>query len=95
MYQNLSTTRPTARKPHRCDWCGEWIPAGEQYVHDRGVFDRCIQVTRMHRECYAAMLKLDDPADGYEPYSFARGCCCERGRCKCENNNSGDAARKD
>ncbi len=93
MYQNLSTTRPKARKPHRCDWCGEGISVDEQYVRSSGVFDDRIQITHMHRECYAAMLKLDDPDDGYEPYSFARGCCCERGRCECGKNNSGDAAK--
>ena len=95
MYQNLATTRPKARKPHRCDWCGEWIPAREQYVQDRGVWEDRIQVFHMHAECWRALLQLAAPDEGFDPYQMARGCCCERGRCECGKNNSGDAARKD
>lgn len=44
--------RPTARKPHRCDSCGEMIDPGTEYVKWCR-FDDCATTSKMHPECYA------------------------------------------
>lgn len=48
-----------ARKPHRCDWCGEEIAKGETYYRYEGRFEDLWQSTPMHVDCYDA--SLDDP----------------------------------
>lgn len=35
----LSESRPTARKEHKCDFCGHAIPVGEKYNLQVGVYD--------------------------------------------------------
>ena len=50
-YSLLSETRPTARKDHRCIWCGQKISKGEQYVAERSVFDGEMQNHHWHQEC--------------------------------------------
>lgn len=50
-------TRPTARKEHRCIYCGGPILTGEQYVQQTGYYDNAAYRSRYHAECY------DDCAD--------------------------------
>ena len=45
-------TRPTARKEHRCIYCGGPIPVGEQYVQQTGFFDGAPYRNRYHAECW-------------------------------------------
>lgn len=58
-YTLLSETTRTARKKHRCIWCGEAIEAGEAYVDERSIFDGGFQHHRWHPEC------LDDAREGW------------------------------
>ncbi len=50
-YTLLSETYPTARKEHRCIWCGQSILKGTQYVAERSVFDGEMQNHHWHPEC--------------------------------------------
>lgn len=43
----------TARKPHRCTWCGQAIEKGEQHFMWKSVDDSWF-TNRMHRECLDA-----------------------------------------
>ena len=54
-YTLLSEATRTARKQHRCIWCGQDIAAAEQYVDERSVYDGDIQHHRWHPECLDAM----------------------------------------
>lgn len=74
------------RKAHRCDWCGERIPAGSVCYGYRGAMDGTVHTYRMHDECGAAMRRDRHVADeGFPPYGMARGCSCEAGRCDCDS----------
>jgi hypothetical protein len=53
-YVHLATSKPKARKPHRCIWCGEQIDQGETYVVNKGVYDNRMQTTKWHAECDTA-----------------------------------------
>jgi hypothetical protein len=67
-YFNPSVLR-TARKEHRCIYCGEPIRAGERYVYQTGVYETYWFVNKMHQECF------DDLCDGdreFIPYSNER-----------------------
>lgn len=66
---------PTARKDHRCEWCGETIPKGENHTQYRGMWEGEWQNWRMHDECYDAC-DARDFEDGFTPY------CGERPRTK-------------
>ena len=44
-------TFPVARKVHRCEWCGEAIPEGEQHSKSVGEWEGEFQSWRMHSEC--------------------------------------------
>jgi hypothetical protein len=45
-------THPTARKEHRCTYCGGPVPAGEKYTQQTGFFDGAPYRNRYHSECY-------------------------------------------
>jgi len=45
-------TKPTAKKEHRCIYCGGPILVGEQYVQQTGYFDGAPYRNRYHAECY-------------------------------------------
>jgi hypothetical protein len=50
-YTLLSSTSPKARKDHKCIWCGEAIPKGEKYTHEKSVYDGEMQDHKWHDEC--------------------------------------------
>jgi len=79
-FQLLSESNPVARKVYRCIWCGEDIIKGEKHYAYSGRYDGEFQSARTHLECRAAMCQMHphDLADGFEPYSFARGELTER-----------------
>lgn len=60
----------TARKPHRCTYCGEQINSGDTYTYQKGVYDGAWYESKMHPECF------EDCFDGgegeYTPYSNER-----------------------
>jgi hypothetical protein len=72
-YTLLSTTRPIARKQHRCIWCGQAIAKGESYFNERSIFDDNMQNHHWHEECLeAARRESDECVWEFEPYSNER-----------------------
>jgi hypothetical protein len=72
----LTDENRIARKPHRCEWCGERIEPGQQYRYYSGVFYGNFQSTHMHNECYDAC--QEDASEygmdyEFEPYRNGRG----------------------
>lgn len=69
------------RKPHRCGWCGEPIPAGSPAVRGAGVTDGEFWSSYEHPECYrAAQYEWFQQAIDYpEPGTVQRGQCLEHG----------------
>lgn len=65
-----STTYPSARKAHRCEWCGEAIPVGLRHMYFAGKWEGEWQNWRMHDECYH--FNSDEIADGFTPYEGER-----------------------
>lgn len=63
---------PVARKNHRCEWCGESIPAGEKYVRYVGMWESEFQNWAMHQECHDAASMSDDIYDGFAPFEAER-----------------------
>lgn len=63
----------TARKPHRCIWCGQPISAGEQYRYQRLIFDGEPNSNHWHPECFDAVdWSSGDYEDGFTPYEGER-----------------------
>jgi hypothetical protein len=67
-------TTTTARKAHRCDFCGHTIPAGEEYHRqDVGPMDHPdnegFSTVKAHADCWAMWLKVGDDFDWYFPES--------------------------
>ena len=64
----------TLLKRRRCEWCGEWLEAGERAVTRTYRFAGSLNDTRMHPECFEAMQQYyarsdvyaDDSFDGYQ-----------------------------
>lgn len=50
-YTLLSESFPTARKRHRCIWCGQYIEPGDKYRRERSVSDGDMQDHKWHPEC--------------------------------------------
>jgi hypothetical protein len=80
-YSLLSESFPVARKTHRCIWCGESIPSGEKYRHERSVYDGSMQDHKWHLECdadFAEGLRNGDdqefiPYNAERPYGVVSG----------------------
>lgn len=53
-YQLIEETKPKARKPHRCIWCGQQIEVGETYLREKSSYDQNLQDHKWHLECNAA-----------------------------------------
>lgn len=72
-----------ARKKHTCDWCGEHIEKGAEYVRWSSFDKKTVRTTKVHFECLAAfdLAVINDLEDGFRH----RGCECLRdlGRCYC------------
>jgi len=62
----------TLRKRRRCEWCGEWIEAGERAVMRKYRFAGGLNDTRMHSECFGALQDWDDD-DTFDLYQMPRG----------------------
>lgn len=72
-YTLLSVKTRTARKPHRCVWCGEAINAGEKYIDHRYIGEDGPTTDRFHDECDVAMVNSDIGDDGFALYQQERG----------------------
>lgn len=68
-FYHLHVTK-TARKEHRCSYCGEPIPAGDRYVYQTGIYDGRWFVSRMHSECFGDLVESGE--DEYILYSNER-----------------------
>ncbi len=53
-YHLFSMTERTAKKRHRCIWCGQGIEPGTRYHDERSAYDGRIQKHRWHPECRTA-----------------------------------------
>lgn len=58
--------RRTARKHHRCSYCGEAINKGDQYTFQKGNYDGHWFESKMHDECFDDMAETGDGE--YTPY---------------------------
>ncbi len=59
-----------ARKAYQCVYCAEPISAGDEYVHQTGVYDGAWYRNRTHPECFT---DLCDVGEGeFTPYSNER-----------------------
>ena len=56
---NLKNTNPTAKKEHRCEWCGGKINKGERYDYKVGTFDGDFFTIKSHIDCDKLIYKLD------------------------------------
>ena len=60
----------TARKDHRCTYCGESISKGEKYTYQQGNWNGRWFESKMHNECFADLCESGDGE--YTPYSNER-----------------------
>lgn len=87
MGEAIGHATPTARKTHRCYWCGETIEVGEQYTSWVWIDAGSAEKLKCHNECASAWQgAAQDHGEPYEtgPAEHSRGCYCEAGRCRCE-----------
>jgi hypothetical protein len=61
----LSSSRPTARKTHRCWWCAEVIDLGETYERWSYVNDDGFGHVKCHLECKRAWDQTSADEDGW------------------------------
>jgi len=72
-YELLSSSRPIARKDHRCIWCGQKIEKGTKYRSEQSVFDGEFQNHHWHEECdRAAQEYFRYGEEEFEPYGNER-----------------------
>ena len=75
-YTLLSVSEPTARKQHKCIWCGQPIEVGEKHRHERSIYDGQFQDQRWHPECddaFAEELRYEGGHElEFEPYGNQR-----------------------
>jgi len=83
-YQVISTTLPTAKKEHKCIWCGESILINELHAKDVGVYECDFQSNRYHIECYNASHTYfkESGENCFEPYDNKRGSTEEKSNIK-------------
>ena len=60
----------TAKKSHRCTYCGQQIGYGDEYQFQKGNYDGRWFVTKMHSECFDEMCETGE--EEYTPYSNER-----------------------
>jgi hypothetical protein len=75
-YTLLAEATRTARKRHRCIWCGQHIEPGETYRDERSVYDGELQHHRWHPECdeqFSVELAYEGGGDlEFSPYDNER-----------------------
>jgi hypothetical protein len=71
-YTLLGRHERTARKQHRCIWCGEAIDTGSVYVDEASVFDGSWQAHKWHPECEDDARTCFQYDDTFAPYAQDR-----------------------
>jgi hypothetical protein len=72
-YRLLFDAMPIARREHRCIWCGQTIPIGSKYRHEKSVYDCRIQDHHWHLECdESAAEYFTSGEDEFDPYDNLR-----------------------
>lgn len=66
----------TARKNHRCSWCGETIQQGTTYKRYRWWHESEAGTYKMHPECEADLEAMRDNDYWFETGDNPRGCNC-------------------
>lgn len=76
MITELNKSCPTARKEHRCSWCGGTIKVGEKYERSTLIYDGQIYDFVCHLECRKATGLLNmfdnDMGDGVDEECFVQ-----------------------
>ena len=74
-------TRQTARKTHRCWWCGCGIQPGEEYI--KWIWKERYEYVpiHVHADCHEVWQDLQP--DEVMAGEFSRGCGCANGDCRC------------
>lgn len=75
-YELISEQHLTARKDHKCIWCGEAIEQKTTYVRERSKYLGELQDHAWHPECREASsdhFSKPDSDEDFEAYSFIRG----------------------
>ena len=77
MTETISSEWRTARKVHKCDYCGDVIHAGERYHHAVMKYDGMVYTWDEHEKCdFIASEIWDyvDPDEGMTEEDFNEGC---------------------
>ena len=61
-----------SRKPHICDWCGDAIWTGLQYIKGARGDGEDLDTWRLHLECHAAVQRSMEDADPDDICTFTR-----------------------
>lgn len=70
MTTTLSHETMTARKAHRCSWCGQDIPVGEVYSRSRVIYEGEPITNKFHLECEAAADEIGRATGEWEFYPY-------------------------
>jgi len=74
MYEEIDDGRTiTARKDHRCEWCGEVIRKGESCIKRTYKWEDEFWDNRQHPECFEAMKRCPFADEGFCPGENPRG----------------------
>lgn len=66
----ISSGQVTAKKRHRCTWCGEWIAVGEVYQKEFVKVDGDAGHNKLHPECYEDLLECAHNEGGSCTYTL-------------------------
>jgi hypothetical protein len=70
----VATTRPKARKDHRCDECGGWIRAGELHDHIVGKWAGEFGTYRTCMDCVALRCEVNRAVGDDDGCGIPLGC---------------------
>lgn len=71
-YSLISQTQVTARKDHKCIWCGQVVPKSTSYLRERSTYDGHWQNFPWHLECKRSSFEHFRYAEDFVPYENER-----------------------